>query len=112
MDKIKLKALKDKRKKLSRNLTKQMYDACYLYNSVGESKTLSQLWPKAPMGTGDCCAPKLLVMASRFSLKILGLAEFWWHPQRSNHKSYHYAQLVAPCRERCMPLLPFLSKDQ
>jgi hypothetical protein len=114
LDRSEVNILKAKRKKLSRQLTHAMYESCHFYNSIGEHQTLSQLWSKAPMGTGDCCAPKLLVMASRFSLKVIGLAEFWWHPQKKHHKSYKYAELVAPCRERCVPLLPFLlkSKDQ
>ena len=102
--------LKQQRKFLSQSLTRTMYQSCILYNHLGEQTNLQTLWPKAPMGTGDCCAPKMLVFAAKLQLRVVALTEFWWHPHKKDHKTYPYGSPVLPCQERCMPIMPFLLK--
>ena len=98
-------ALKTQRKRKSSALTSKIHDAYHFIHPTGAVLSLTQLWPKAPTGTGECCAPKLLNWANRRRLKPLGLVEFWWGASK---RSNHAGDLKDPCTTRCIPLLPFM----
>jgi len=59
------------------------------------------------MGTGDCCAPKLLHYAATHNLKPLAMAEFWWGPTSSSGDKVQ-GEFYGACVERCQPLMGFL----
>lgn len=99
------KELKDLRRESSRVLTQTIHQNYRLTNIDGVTRSLWELWPSAPTGTGDCCAPKLISWSSSLHLTPVGLAEFWWGaPQRALRSGSFYP----PCQRRCQPLLSFL----
>ncbi|MGE5659542.1 MAG: pseudouridine synthase [Actinomycetota bacterium] len=104
----KMRALKQQRQELSRQLQTQMHAAYSLTNFSGESRSLQQLLPSGlPTGTGDCCAPKLLHYAAIQGLKPLAMAEFWWGPPSANQDKIP-GEFYGACVERCQPLMGFL----
>ena len=102
-----MRALKQWRKELSRELQVQMHAAYTLLNFLGNSRSISSLMPtnSIPTGTGDCCAPKLLHCAAVNNLKPLAMAEFWWGlPSGDKIQGEFYGA----CGDRCQPLMGFL----
>ncbi len=106
---IKVRELKQQRKALSHQLQTEMQQAYYLTNFAGQSLSLEQLvlGNAAPMGTGDCCAPKLLHYAATHDLKPLAMAEFWWGPTSAAGDKVQ-GEFYGACAERCQPLMGFL----
>ncbi|MEG4105839.1 pseudouridine synthase [Microcoleus sp. S13_C5] len=102
-----MRALKQQRKELSRELQTQMHAAYTLVNFLGKSISLSSLMPtnSIPTGTGDCCAPKLLHCAAVHNLKPLAMAEFWWGPPSGDKIQ---GEFYGACGDRCQPLMGFL----
>ncbi|MEG4535345.1 pseudouridine synthase [Microcoleus sp. D2_18a_D3] len=102
-----MRALKQQRKELSRELQTQMHAAYTLMNFLGKSISISSLMPtnSIPTGTGDCCAPKLLHYAAVHNLKPLAMAEFWWGPPSGDKIQ---GEFYAACGDRCQPLMGFL----
>lgn len=66
----------------------------------GLTRTLDAIFPIAPSGTGDCCAPKLLNHAYKLGKRPLSLAEFFYGSGSSKHMQFY-----PPCDFRCRPLL-------
>ena len=64
---------------------------------------LASVFPDAPSGTGDCCAPRLLSCAYSSGKKPASMCEFFYGDGSMEHKSFH-----SPCDSRCKPLLPHL----
>ncbi|MEG4327744.1 RluA family pseudouridine synthase, partial [Microcoleus sp. herbarium5] len=102
-----MRALKQRRKELSRELQTQMHAAYTLVNFLGKSRSISSLMPtnSIPTGTGDCCAPKLLHYAAVNNLKPLAMAEFWWGPPSGDKIQ---GEFYGACGDRCQPLMGFL----
>ncbi|MEG4273596.1 MULTISPECIES: pseudouridine synthase [unclassified Microcoleus] len=102
-----MRALKQQRKELSRELQTQMHAAYTLMNFLGKSRSISSLMPtnSIPTGTGDCCAPKLLHYAAVNNLKPLAMAEFWWGPPSGDKIQ---GEFYGACGDRCQPLMGFL----
>ena len=102
-----MRALKQQRKELSRELQTQMHAAYTLVNFLGKSRSISSLMPSnsIPTGTGDCCAPKLLHYAAANNLKPLAMAEFWWGPPSGDKIQ---GEFYGACGDRCQPLMGFL----
>ncbi|NQE38015.1 RluA family pseudouridine synthase [Microcoleus asticus] len=102
-----MRALKQRRKELSRELQTQMHAAYTLVNFLGKSRSISSLMPtnSIPTGTGDCCAPKLLHCAAVNNLKPLAMAEFWWGPPSGDKIQ---GEFYGACGDRCQPLMGFL----
>ena len=77
-----------------------------LYNFVcfdGMERNLEDIFPSAPSGTGDCCAPRLLSHAYKNGKKPESLCEFFY-----GDGSYGHKEFSTPCDSRCKPLLPAL----
>lgn len=66
----------------------------------GLVRTLSEISPNAPSGTGDCCAPKLLNHAYMLGKKPLSMAEFFY-----GAGSHEHMQFLPPCDFRCRQIL-------
>ena len=76
--------------------------ALYRFNCFdGLVRTLDDVFPNAPSGTGDCCAPRLLSYAYGLGKRPLSLCEFFYGDGTASHKSF-----CDPCDQRCKPLLP------
>jgi tRNA pseudouridine32 synthase / 23S rRNA pseudouridine746 synthase len=98
------------RKMASNVFIQQIYDTYVFTNFIGETKSLRELFhPLIPSsGTGDCAAPRLIQYAARNRLLPLALTEFWWGdapPGGARVQGTHYPA----CKEKCAPLLPFLT---
>lgn len=125
--------LRQQRSSISRQHAQTLREHTYLYALNGDVQRLSDYWPRAATGVGECCAPKLICRAAQLKIKPIGLAEFWWgpHPKTppaeliekralnldliSEHSSkirradsLIELSFYAPCKERCLPLMPFL----
>ncbi len=101
--------LKGARKKYSVNLQQKLFDHYFFLNQAGETKNVSELFPKTthknpPSAAGECATPKLLQYAFQHQLKPLALAEFWWGQSPKSaywkHKEYYPC-----CSEKCEPIL-------
>lgn len=95
--------LQNKREKIvSKSL--DMYFDCYNIPSIdGRILKIKEIFDKTPpIGTGDCCAPKLLAEAFRRGWHIKGLAEFFYG---KNNEEKECGTFYGPCDERCRPLL-------
>lgn len=66
----------------------------------GLERTLDTIFPNAPSGTGDCCAPKLISYAYSQGKKPQSLCEFFYGSGSHEHMSFH-----TPCDFRCKPIL-------
>ena len=74
----------------------------YRFNCFdGSICSLDDIFPSAPSGTGDCCAPRLLCHAYELGKDPLSLCEFFYGDGTVGHKSF-----CAPCDARCKPILP------
>ena len=79
------------------NQVKKLYIfTCY----DGLKHHLDAIFPTAPSGTGDCCAPRLLSYAYSQGKKPQSLCEFFYGCGSHEHLSFH-----TPCDFRCKMLL-------
>lgn len=107
-----IKAIKNKRKRLSIKLQKKLFKQYRLLNSEGIEKDVIELfqsapYPMPPAGTGDCAAPKLLQYAFQHKLKPLAMAEFWWG-QAPNSEIRQHKNFYGACSGKCQPILPHM----
>jgi tRNA pseudouridine32 synthase / 23S rRNA pseudouridine746 synthase len=100
-----IQALKQQRKSLSRQFQADLQAHYQLRNFAGEHRSIAELLPRSPTGTGDCCAPKLLIEAARLGLRPLAMAEFWWGPNQGDKQA---GQFYGACTDRCQPIMGFL----
>lgn len=109
--KNKINLLIQKRKQLSQQLHRKVFEGYQLVNILTEIKPITGFFTgKVPAGgTGDCAAPKLIQFAHQHKLSILALAEFWWGSSPVKEVRHH-AQFYPPCRGKCHPILPFMLK--
>ncbi len=98
-----------KRKQLSQQLHKKVFENYLLVNKLDESESLIIFFDGKipPGGAGDCAAPKLIQYAHLNKLKILAMAEFWWGASPTKGIRHH-AHFYPPCRGKCHPILPFM----
>ena len=98
-----------KRKQLSQQLHKKVFENYLLVNKLDESESLINFFDGKipPGGAGDCAAPKLIQYAHLNKLKILAMAEFWWGASPAKGVRHH-AHFYPPCRGKCHPILPFM----
>ena len=121
-DQSQVRALKQSRRDLSRRHADVIREATLLTPLIGNSRSLSDFWPDAATGVGECCAPKLICWSAQLGIHPIGLAEFqvtYHHRSRSPRipraelithvsTSEYDLSFYAPCHPRCRPLLPFL----
>jgi len=102
--------LRDKRRRLSQNLMRDIHSLYRLTNFRGETTALYQAYNDQngiPTGTGDCCAPKLLNYAAKNSLIPLGIAEFYWGRENKSASRQH-GFFYSSCKEKCEPILGYI----
>jgi len=103
-------ALRIERKNVSRKAMSDLFDLYTLSNFRGETKSLKDVWTLSkgiPSGTGDCCAPKLLVDAVNRGLKPISLAEFYWGEENFSG-SRKEGEFYGSCENKCAPILGFI----
>ena len=96
------------RKKMSRDLMKEIHGLYILHNFRSRTRPLSDFFNKGiPTGAGDCCAPKLLNAAAEMKLTPVSLAEIYWgKTNRSGTRTQ--GQFYTACEEKCRPILGFM----
>lgn len=81
-----------------------------IHNFKNEKRSLADafhLKKGIPVGTGDCCAPKLLNYAAVHQLKPLSIAEFFWgKATASGHRVE--GGFYSSCEEKCQPILGYM----
>ena len=98
------------RKAVSRRVLAELEDHYEVQNFKHENRTLAdsyQLKRRMPVGTGDCCAPKLLNHAARNNLKPIALAEFFWGKETASGGRVE-GEFYSSCVDKCQPLLGFM----
>jgi len=104
--------LKHKRKTMSEELQRRLFELFVVNNAIGEQSNVADIFQKAlhrlpPGGTGDCCAPKLLQYAYCHNLTPLCMAEFWVGCSPLGEVRHH-GHYYPACRSKCLPLLGFM----
>jgi len=94
-----------KPKETSRECWKEV-QKLYSFNCFdGIKRSLCDIFPNSPSGTGDCCAPKLLSYAYGLGKKPVSIAEFFYGESTSSHTHLEYYN---PCDFRCKELLKYI----
>ena len=91
-------------KVLSRKCWQELMKLYCFHCYDGSVRCLADIFPDAPSGTGNCCAPRLLSYAYALGKKPASMCEFFYGSGSLPHKSFH-----APCDARCRRLLPHLT---
>lgn len=107
--------LKQRRRQMSDNLQRWLFDQFKMLNALGEGKNLNDIFAEyhaatgigsitPPSGAGECCAPKLLQYAYISNYEPLCMAEFWYgeSPKSEVRRHLHY---YPACRGKCEPIL-------
>lgn len=92
--------LRRERESLSAEAMAELKKTYLFFCFDGKTRRLDEIFPDAPSGTGDCCAPKLLSKAYETGQRPAYLAEFFYGSGAHPHCSFH-----APCDSRCRPIL-------
>lgn len=105
-----IRALKMRRKRMSNDLQKKIFDEYVFFNEKGAQRKLLEIFESSgvpPSGAGECAAPKLFQYAFKNDLKPISLAEFWWGkpPVSQIRKHGHF---YPSCRGKCGPILQFM----
>lgn len=94
----------DKSRELSRECWEALKSLYVFHCYDGLSRDLQSVFPNAPSGTGDCCAPRLLNHAYKNGKKPISLCEFFYGSGSLTHKQFY-----GPCDLRCKPILPAIT---
>jgi hypothetical protein len=98
------------RKAVSHVILEKLLALYTFTNFRNETRSLKQAFlpgKNVPIGTGDCCAPKLLNHAAKNGLSPVSIAEFFWGKETVSGDRVQGA-FYGACAERCQPLLGFL----
>jgi tRNA pseudouridine32 synthase / 23S rRNA pseudouridine746 synthase len=101
--------LKEERKKLTTESLLAYFTEYVFHRFDGKIVTLNEIIKQKgvlpPVGTGDCCAPKLLDYAFSNNYKIISLCEVFFGKETDNRKN---GNSYPPCTPRCGFILPFI----
>lgn len=106
--KLQISNIKQKRKHLSNDTQKFIFNQYNFLNAHFESKNILKIFkdisPLPPSGAGECAAPKLLQYAFLHKLQPIAMCEFWWgeSPPSEVRKHKHF---YPSCRSKCEPIL-------
>lgn len=101
--------LKRIRTEMSREALAVLRSEQKVVNFRGESSTLDDIFTtpgKMPVGTGECCATKLVAAASSRNLQPTGIAEFFLG--KSKHRRVEDGLFYDSCEARCEKVLGFM----
>ena len=107
--------LKEKRKRKSVALQKQLFENYHFLNLSGKRKNILEIFKNSshgnpPAATGECTAPKLLQYAIKNQLTPIALSEFWWGDSIEN-KGKKHTNYYPSCKNRCRPILEYILED-
>jgi hypothetical protein len=103
-------ALVSERKAVSRPVLEKLLALYTFRNFRNETRSLQQAFlsgKRIAIGTGDCCAPKLVSYAAKNNLRPKSIAEFFWGKETVSGDRQQ-GQFYGACTERCQPLLGYL----
>ena len=108
----KITAMRADRKSRSAALQQWLFDNFILLDSVGECRSLSQIFADTPQGVppagaGECAAPKLLQYAFVNALTPLAMAEFWMGESPVGEVRRDGC-FYGSCIGKCKPILSFM----
>mmetsp|Transcript_35634 Transcript_35634/g.52277 ORF Transcript_35634/g.52277 Transcript_35634/m.52277 type:complete len:292 (-) Transcript_35634:156-1031(-) len=102
--------LKDIRTKMSREALGVMRSEQMVGNFRGDTSTLSDVFllgpNKMPVGTGECCATKLIAAACAMNLKPVAIAEFFLG--KGKDRRVNDGIFYDSCEARCQKVLGFM----
>ena len=105
-------AAKLQRQSLSREALAVLREYQIVANFRGEARTLAQVHlageAKVPVGTGDCCATKLIAEAQVRGLVPLGIAEFYFGKRARAKTRVEEGTWYDACAPRCQQVLGFM----
>ena len=108
----KIAAMRAERKNRSAALQQWLFDNFVLLDSVGERRSLSQIFADTsqgvpPAGAGECAAPKLLQYAFANAFTPLAMAEFWMGESPIGEVRRDGC-FYGSCISKCKPILSFM----
>jgi hypothetical protein len=101
---------KKKRRTYSQSMMFVFQDLYQLQNFKGDQNSILNVFYEdrgIPIGSGDCCAPKLLQAAAQNGLKPLGLTEFYFGKENKSSTKYH-KEFYLSCKNKCQPILGYM----
>lgn len=104
--------MKQLRRAMSEELQKWLFDNFKVLDSLGRSRSLSDIFASTPLkvppsGAGECCAPKLLQAAYLRSLRPVEIAEYWFGMPKDGEVRISGCHYPA-CRGKCLPVLTWM----
>lgn len=100
------------RQNLSRRGMAMLRSTQVVCNYRGDCRTIAQAFrggeDKVPVGTGDCCAIKLLAWAQVLGLRPIGIAEFYFGKRARKATRVYENVWYDACKSRCRPVLGFM----
>ena len=105
-------SVKHNRQNLSRHAMRMLRSTQVIHNYRGDVRTISQAFlggeEKVPVGTGDCCATKLVTWAQVLGLRPTGIAEFYYGKRARKATRVYENVWYDACEPRCQQVLGFM----
>ena len=101
---------KKKRRTYSQSMMFVFQDLYQLKNFKGDKQSILNVFYEdrgIPIGSGDCCAPKLLHAAAQKGLTPLGLTEFYFG-KKNKSSTKHHKEFYLSCKNKCQPILGYM----
>ena len=101
---------KKKRKTYSQSMLFVFQDLYQLQNFKCDQHSILNVFYEdrgIPIGSGDCCAPKLLQAAVKRGLKPQGLTEFYFGKKNKSSTRFH-KEFYPCCKNKCQPILGYI----
>jgi len=101
---------KKKRRTYSQSMMFVFQDLYQLQNFKGDKQSILNVFYEdrgIPIGSGDCCAPKLLHAAAQKGLTPLGLTEFYFGKENKS-STKHHKEFYLSCKNKCQPILGYM----
>ncbi|MFT5701303.1 MAG: hypothetical protein ACI8ZB_004194 [Desulforhopalus sp.] len=101
---------KKKRRTYSQSMMFVFQDLYQLQNFKGDQHSILDVFYEdrgIPIGSGDCCAPKLLQAAAQRGLTPLGLTEFYFGKENKSSTKFH-KEFYLSCKNKCQPILGYM----
>ena len=98
------------RRTYSQSMMFVVQDLYQLRNFKGNQRSILKVFYEdrgIPIGSGDCCAPKLLHNAAQNGLTPLGLTEFYFGKENKSSTRFH-KEFYPSCKNKCQPILGYM----
>lgn len=98
------------RRTYSQSMLFVLQDLYQLLNFKGDQRSIRNVFYEnrgIPIGSGDCCAPKLLHAAAQKGLAPLGLSEFYFGRENKASTRFH-REFYLSCKDKCQPILGYM----